>query len=131
MTDPNHEPVGVPINDSPMLPSLPPSFQTAHDPSVPSTKESNASPDSSYNLPARPFAHPNEPAGENSYNDDNDDNDDNDSAFGGSLIGCDTDTLSSLITDYRYENGRRYHAYKDGEYWVFYTLAPSKEVLTD
>jgi hypothetical protein len=44
--------------------------------------------------------------------------DGNDSAFGGSLIGCDTDTLASYITDYRYENGRRYHAYKDGEYWV-------------
>lgn len=44
--------------------------------------------------------------------------DDNDSAFGGSLIGCDTDTLASFITDYRYENGRRYHAYRDGEYWV-------------
>ncbi len=44
--------------------------------------------------------------------------DDNDSAFGESLIGCDTDTLASYITDYRYENGRRYHAYRDGEYWV-------------
>jgi hypothetical protein len=44
--------------------------------------------------------------------------DDGDSAFGGSLIGCDTDTLASYITDYRYENGRRYHAYRDGEYWV-------------
>jgi hypothetical protein len=43
---------------------------------------------------------------------------DNDSAFGGSFIGCDTDTLASYITDYRYENGRRYHAYRDGEYWV-------------
>lgn len=46
--------------------------------------------------------------------------DDGDSAFGGSLIGCDTDTLASYITDYRYENGRRYHAYQDGEYWVRY-----------
>lgn len=46
--------------------------------------------------------------------------DDQDSAFGdgGSLIGCDTDTLSSYVTDYRYENGRRYHAYRDGAYWV-------------
>ena len=43
---------------------------------------------------------------------------DNDSTYGGSLIGCDTDTLASYITDYRYENGRRYHAYRDGEYWV-------------
>lgn len=58
-----------------------------------------------------------------SYNGDDGDDEqtfaDNDSAFGGSLIGCDTDTLSSFITDYRYENGRRYHAYRDGEYWVF------------
>ncbi len=54
------------------------------------------------------------------FNDDDGDNgfNDNDSAFGGSLIGCDTDTLASYITDYRYENGRRYHAYRDGEYWV-------------
>lgn len=44
--------------------------------------------------------------------------DDRDSAFGGSLIGCDTETLATYITDYRYENGRRYHAYQDGEYWV-------------
>jgi hypothetical protein len=43
---------------------------------------------------------------------------DNDSTYGGSLIGCDSDTLASYITDYRYENGRRYHAYRDGEYWV-------------
>jgi hypothetical protein len=43
---------------------------------------------------------------------------DNDSTYGGSLIGCDTATLASYITDYRYENGRRYHAYRDGEYWV-------------
>jgi hypothetical protein len=48
--------------------------------------------------------------------------DDNDSAFGGSLIGCDTDTLASYITDYRYENGRRYHAFRDGEYWVHFIV---------
>jgi len=48
--------------------------------------------------------------------------DDNDSTYGGSLIGCDTDTLASYITDYRYENGRRYHAYRDGEYWVAFHL---------
>ena len=55
--------------------------------------------------------------------------DDNDSALGGSLIGYDTQTIASYITDYRYENGRRYHAYRDGEYWVsssltFDTAAP-------
>jgi hypothetical protein len=43
---------------------------------------------------------------------------DNDSAFGGSLMGWDSDSLASYITDYRYENGRRYHAFRDGEYWV-------------
>jgi hypothetical protein len=46
--------------------------------------------------------------------------DDNDSALGGSLIGYDRQTISSYITDYRYENGRRYHAYRDGEYWVIH-----------
>jgi hypothetical protein len=35
-----------------------------------------------------------------------------------SLVGEDTYTLASFITDYRYEHGRRYHAYKDGSYWV-------------
>lgn len=44
--------------------------------------------------------------------------DDNDSAFFGSLVGHDTQTIASYITDYRYENGRRYHAYRDGSYWV-------------
>jgi hypothetical protein len=54
---------------------------------------------------------------------DDDHFDDNDSGLGGSLIGYDTQTISSLITDYRYENGRRYHAYRDGEYWVI--LSPN------
>jgi hypothetical protein len=35
-----------------------------------------------------------------------------------SLLGDDTTTLASYITDYRYEHGRRYHAYRDGAYWV-------------
>lgn len=35
-----------------------------------------------------------------------------------SLIGGDTMTLASYITDYRFEHGRRYHAYRDGAYWV-------------
>lgn len=44
---------------------------------------------------------------------------DADSAYGGdSLIGDDTKTLSTYITDYRYEFGRRYHSYRDGAYWV-------------
>ncbi|KAI9764040.1 MAG: hypothetical protein M1840_008916 [Geoglossum simile] len=29
----------------------------------------------------------------------------------------DTTSLASFITKYRWENGRRYHAYRDGEYW--------------
>ncbi|EAA58567.1 hypothetical protein AN6749.2 [Aspergillus nidulans FGSC A4] len=44
--------------------------------------------------------------------------DDIDSAYGDdSLIGDDTQTLSTYITDYRYEFGRRYHSYRDGAYW--------------
>lgn len=49
-----------------------------------------------------------------------DDDDDTDSAFGGdSFIGDETKTLSEYITEYRYEYGRRYHAYRDGAYWVW------------
>lgn len=48
-----------------------------------------------------------------------DDIGDDDSAYGeDSLIGDDTMTLSTYITDYRYEYGRRYHSYRDGAYWV-------------
>jgi hypothetical protein len=48
--------------------------------------------------------------------------DDADSAYGDdSLIGDDTKTLSTYITDYRYEFGRRYHSYRDGAYWVSQT----------
>jgi len=36
----------------------------------------------------------------------------------GSLIGDDTYTLASSIMNYRLENGRQYHAYRDGAYWV-------------
>jgi hypothetical protein len=35
-----------------------------------------------------------------------------------SLLDEGTRTLASFITDYRFEHGRRYHAYKDGAYWV-------------
>lgn len=43
---------------------------------------------------------------------------DADSAFGGeSYLSDDTKTLSTFITDYRFENGRRYHSYQDGAYW--------------
>src|SRR2546423_9826381 len=41
---------------------------------------------------------------------------DNDSALGGSVNGSYSTSLASSILDYRYENGRRYHAYRDGEY---------------
>lgn len=43
---------------------------------------------------------------------------DNDSAYGESLADEETQTLASFLTDYPYENGRRYHAYRDGSYWV-------------
>lgn len=44
---------------------------------------------------------------------------DDDSAYGeDSLIGDDTVTLSTYITDYRFEYGRRYHSFRDGAYWV-------------
>lgn len=42
-----------------------------------------------------------------------------DSGFdSGSLLGDETDTLASSIMHYRMENGRQYHAYRDGAYWV-------------
>ena len=34
-----------------------------------------------------------------------------------SLLGDETDTLASSILHYRLENGRQYHAYRDGAYW--------------
>lgn len=69
-------------------------------------------------------------AADSNDEDEDDGINDNDSAFGGSLIGCDTDTLASYITDYRYENGRRYHAYRDGEYWVGVFAYSSHPILT-
>lgn len=47
-----------------------------------------------------------------------DDPDDTDSAYGDSLATDDTKTLSTYITEYPYEFGRRYHAFHDGAYWV-------------
>lgn len=76
-------------------PTVPPNFQPPHFPPVP---------------PA-PMAAVH-PVGD-------DDFDERDSAYDSeSLLGDDTVTLASYITDYRYENGRRYHAYRDGAYWV-------------
>ncbi|KFX96552.1 hypothetical protein V490_03305 [Pseudogymnoascus sp. VKM F-3557] len=43
--------------------------------------------------------------------------DDADSAYDSGSLQSDTTSLLSYITKYRYENNRRYHAYKDGEYW--------------
>ena len=41
--------------------------------------------------------------------------DEKDSTFGEGL-GSGTTSLASSILDYKYENGRRYHAFRDGEY---------------
>ncbi|KAK5010313.1 hypothetical protein LTR28_010644 [Elasticomyces elasticus] len=47
-----------------------------------------------------------------------DTSDDTDSAYASSVAGTDSTSLRSSITDYEYENGRRYHAYKAGEYYL-------------
>ncbi|CZR65212.1 related to methyltransferase [Phialocephala subalpina] len=47
--------------------------------------------------------------------DDQGDFEDTDSAYGSSVASSSA-TLASSITNYQYENGRRYHAYKEGEY---------------
>ena len=44
------------------------------------------------------------------------DDDDNDSALGESVNGSCTTSLATSIRNYKYENGRRYHAYREGEY---------------
>ncbi|KAK2747150.1 hypothetical protein FQN57_002407 [Myotisia sp. PD_48] len=60
------------------------------------------------------------------------DSDDFDEAYSDSMaegeafIGDDTRTLSSYITKYRFENGRRYHSYRDGAYW-----GPNDEVANN
>lgn len=41
-----------------------------------------------------------------------------DSAYESSLNGSDSTSLRSSITNYQYENGRRYHAYHAGEYFL-------------
>ena len=45
------------------------------------------------------------------------DDEDGDSAYNDGSFQSDTTSLLSHITKYRYENNRRYHGYKDGEYW--------------
>jgi hypothetical protein len=54
-----------------------------------------------------------------------------DSAYDGdSLREDDTETLPSFITDYRWENGRRYHAYSDGAYWVRLRMQSTVTILS-
>ena len=43
--------------------------------------------------------------------------DDNDSSYGGGDDESQTTSLKSSITTYVYENGRRYHSYRQGLYW--------------
>lgn len=43
-----------------------------------------------------------------------------------SLLDDETDTLASSIMNYRVENGRQYHAYRDGAYW-----GPNDEVAKE
>jgi len=57
---------------------------------------------------------------------DHDGDSDQDSAYGESLHASDTASITTAITKYRYENGRRYHAYRDGAYW-----APNDETQND
>ncbi|RDW82385.1 hypothetical protein BP6252_03497 [Coleophoma cylindrospora] len=49
--------------------------------------------------------------------DDQEDFNDADSAYGESVTSSST-SLASSITNYQYENGRRYHAYRQGEYYL-------------
>lgn len=49
--------------------------------------------------------------------DPNEEDDEHDSALDAASRQSDTTSLRSDITKYRFENNRRYHAYKDGEYW--------------
>ncbi|KAK4452012.1 Phosphoethanolamine N-methyltransferase [Podospora aff. communis PSN243] len=43
---------------------------------------------------------------------------DDDSLYGGSISGSDTTSLASSVLKYRQENGRTYHAYKAGQYFL-------------
>ncbi|KAH8736219.1 S-adenosyl-L-methionine-dependent methyltransferase [Ilyonectria robusta] len=44
--------------------------------------------------------------------------DDTDSTYSEGTRVTDTQSLRSSILNYKWENGRRYHAYNDGEYWA-------------
>jgi|TARA_R110002003_G_scaffold463_2_gene20029 hypothetical protein len=70
--------------------------------------------------PPQPPADPSQALDETTAEEDADHDFDfeSDSAFdSGSLLGDETDTLASCILNYRIENGRQYHAYRDGAYW--------------
>lgn len=70
------------------------------------------------------------PQDEDEANDDDDDDPEDDGSDSGfeseSLLGDETDTLASSIMHYRIENGRQYHAYRDGAYW-----GPNDEVAKE
>ncbi|PVH74265.1 putative methyltransferase [Cadophora sp. DSE1049] len=48
---------------------------------------------------------------------DDEDSNDTDSAYGSSVASSSV-SLASSITHYKYENGRRYHAFREGEYYL-------------
>ncbi|KAF1842642.1 S-adenosyl-L-methionine-dependent methyltransferase [Cucurbitaria berberidis CBS 394.84] len=54
------------------------------------------------------------------------DGDETDSAYNDEDIASDTTSLKSAIVNYKYRNGRRYHAYKEGSYW-----GPNDETQAD
>ena len=53
---------------------------------------------------------------DNLADEDYDDDNDVDSAYGSVAGSTNTASLASSIYNYKYENGRRYHAYREGEY---------------
>lgn len=55
-----------------------------------------------------------------------DDWNDNDSALGSSSVGSSTTSVAESILRHRQENGRTYHAYKEGKY-----IAPNDEIEND
>ncbi|KFY48966.1 hypothetical protein V495_00868 [Pseudogymnoascus sp. VKM F-4514 (FW-929)] len=69
----------------------------------------------SSHFPAPPWHHPS--PGTNTRTAVGGESDDADSAYGDSVASSST-SLASSITRYQYENGRRYHAYKQGEYYL-------------
>lgn len=94
-----------------------PHDDTTHSPSEPSTKtvDTSTPPDSFIASASTATAAPGPAAPEDPNGDDLLQEGDIDSAYDSeSLLGDDTMTLASFITDYRYENGRRYENYRDG-----------------